>query len=29
VRITELTPGTYTVTFTLAGFATIKREAST
>jgi Carboxypeptidase regulatory-like domain len=24
-RITELTPGTYTVTFTLAGFATIKR----
>jgi hypothetical protein len=25
-RITELTPGTYTVSFTLAGFATIKRE---
>jgi len=25
-RITELTPGTYTVTFTLPGFATIKRE---
>src|SRR5580765_6404717 len=25
-RITELTPGTYTVTFTLPGFATIQRE---
>jgi carboxypeptidase family protein len=25
-RITELTPGNYTVTFTLSGFATIKRE---
>jgi hypothetical protein len=25
-RIPELTPGTYTVTFTLAGFSTIKRE---
>src|ERR1051326_6994161 len=26
-RITELLPGTYTVTFALTGFATIKREA--
>src|SRR2546422_4464769 len=25
-RITDLTPGTYTLTFTLTGFATIKRE---
>src|SRR5712691_5100082 len=25
-RIVDLTPGTYTVTFTLSGFATIKRE---
>ena len=25
-RIPELTPGTYTITFTLAGFSTIKRE---
>src|SRR6267154_2622665 len=25
-RIPQLTPGTYTVTFTLAGFSTIKRE---
>jgi hypothetical protein len=26
-RITDLTPGAYTVTFTLAGFSTVKREA--
>src|SRR4051812_21080326 len=26
-RITELTPGTYTLTFTLTGFSTVKREA--
>jgi len=26
-RIVDLTPGTYTVTFTLSGFATVKREA--
>jgi len=26
-RIVDLEPGTYTVTFTLSGFATIKREA--
>ncbi len=26
-RITELTPGTYTLTFTLTGFTTVKREA--
>jgi carboxypeptidase family protein len=26
-RITELLPGTYTVTFTLAGFTTLRREA--
>ncbi len=26
-RITDLTPGTYTVSFTLTGFTTIKREA--
>src|SRR6187431_1669651 len=26
-RIAELRPGTYSVTFTLAGFATFKREA--
>src|ERR1041384_8438736 len=25
-RITELTPGTYTLTFTLAGFSTVNRE---
>src|ERR1044071_6700592 len=25
-RITELTPGTYTLTFTLTGFSTVKRE---
>src|ERR1043165_8452117 len=25
-RITGLTPGTYTVTFTLSGFSTLKRE---
>src|SRR5262245_28823860 len=25
-RITELLPGTYTVTFTLTGFSTVKRE---
>src|SRR5579884_1148560 len=25
-RITELPPGTYTLTFTLAGFGTVKRE---
>ena len=25
-RITELPPGTYTVTFTLTGFSTVKRE---
>src|SRR5687767_316587 len=26
-RITDLLPGTYTLTFTLAGFATVKRDA--
>jgi hypothetical protein len=26
-RITDLLPGTYTLTFTLSGFATVKREA--
>ena len=26
-RITDLTPGTYTVTYTLSGFVTVKREA--
>ena len=26
-RITELTPGTYTLTFSLTGFSTVKREA--
>ena len=26
-RITNLVPGTYSVTFTLTGFATLKREA--
>src|SRR5689334_14616742 len=26
-RITDLTPGTYTVTYTLPGFVTVKREA--
>ena len=25
-RITELTPGTYTLTFSLTGFSTVKRE---
>src|ERR1700752_869557 len=25
-RLPDLTPGTYTVTFTLTGFATVKRE---
>src|SRR5215510_4812498 len=26
-RITDLTPGTYTVTYTLPGFVTVKRES--